>query len=76
MNLIKKIYFFYYDGFKNMKLGKRLWLIIFIKLVVMFGLLKWLFFPNYLKENFTTDTQRGNYVLEQLTTSKEKINGK
>lgn len=59
-----------------MQLGKNLWLIILIKLVVMFGIVKWLFFPNYLKTNFTTDTQRGNHVLEQLTTSKEYLHGK
>ncbi|HIQ28145.1 MAG TPA: DUF4492 domain-containing protein, partial [Sulfurovum sp.] len=34
MSIIKRIYFLYYDGFKNMKLGKSLWLIILIKLVV------------------------------------------
>ncbi len=29
-NLFKKIFYLYYDGFKNMKLGKTLWLIIAI----------------------------------------------
>lgn len=71
MSIIKRIYFLYYDGFKNMKLGKSLWLIILIKLVVMFGIVKWMFFPNHLKTNFDTDLQRGNYVLEQLTKAKE-----
>lgn len=71
-DLIKNLWFFYYEGFKNMKLGKSLWLIILIKLVVMFGIVKWLFFPNYLKTNFTTDEQRANHVLEQLIRPKEK----
>jgi len=72
MSLVKKIYFFYYDGFTNMKLGKRLWLIILIKLVVIFGIVKCVFFPHYLETNFITDEQRANHVLKQLTTTKEK----
>jgi hypothetical protein len=37
---------FYVDGFKNLSsLGKKLWLIIIIKLVVIFAVLKVFFFP-------------------------------
>jgi len=64
---LKKIYYFYYDGFKSMKLGKTLWLLIAIKLFILFAVIKWLFFPNYLKTYFETDLQRSNYILEQLT---------
>ncbi len=62
-----KIYSFYRDGFRNMTVGKTLWKIIFIKLLVMFAVLKLFFFPNYLKQNFETDAQRGAHVLEQIT---------
>jgi uncharacterized membrane protein len=65
--LIKKIYLFYYEGFKNMKLGKSLWLLIAIKLFILFAVMKWLFFPNYLETHFQNDTQRSHYILEQLT---------
>ena len=34
-----------------MTLGKTLWLIIFIKLFIMFFVLKLFFFPNYIKEH-------------------------
>ncbi len=64
---IKAILSFYTEGFANMKLGKRLWLIIAIKLLILFGVIKWFFFPNYLEENFDNDTQRSYYILEQLT---------
>lgn len=50
-----------------MKLGKTLWLLIGIKLFVLFAVIKWLFFPNYLKTNFQNDTQRSEHVLNQLT---------
>ncbi len=62
-----KVFSFYRDGFKNMTVGKTLWKIIFIKLLVMFAVLKLFFFPNYLKQNFETDEQRADYVLGQIT---------
>ncbi|MGL5771486.1 MAG: DUF4492 domain-containing protein, partial [Bacteroidales bacterium] len=39
-NIFTRIFLFYYEGFKSMTLGKTLWLIIIIKLAIMFGLLK------------------------------------
>lgn len=62
-----KVFGFYRDGFANMTVGKSLWKIIFIKLLVMFAVLKLFFFPNFLKHNFETDEQRANHVLEQIT---------
>ena len=62
-----RVYSFYRDGFKRMTLGRTLWKIIIIKLVVMFGVLKLFFFPNYLNTNFETDNQRADHVLEQIT---------
>ncbi|MGW8195420.1 MAG: DUF4492 domain-containing protein [Desulforhopalus sp.] len=62
-----KIYRFYRDGFKEMTVGKALWKIIFIKLFIMFAVLKVFFFPNFLKTNFSTDQQRADHVIQQLT---------
>jgi len=50
-----------------MTLGRTLWLIILIKLFVMFVVLKLFFFPNFLKTNFSTNEERSDYVIEQLT---------
>ncbi len=58
---------FYVDGFRRMTLGKTLWKIIILKLIVMFAILKLFFFPNYLNTNFETDRQRADHVLDQLT---------
>jgi len=65
--IFKNIFQFYYQGFKNMTVGKKLWAIIIIKLIVMFLILKVFFFPNFLKSNFKTDKERSDYVIEQLT---------
>lgn len=61
------VFNFYYEGFKGMKLGKVLWIIILIKLFVMFVILKMLFFPNYLNSRYDNNVDKGNHVLEELT---------
>ena len=69
--LLKKIFNFYYEGFLNLEsTGRKLWLIIFIKLFIMFAVLKLLFFPDFLKSKFRSNTERSNYVIEQLTQTK------
>jgi len=64
-----RLYKFYRDGFARMTVGKTLWKIIIIKLIIMFAVLKLFFFPNYLKTNFPTDQQRADHVINQLTRS-------
>lgn len=60
------------EGFRNMTLGRTLWKIIIIKLIIMFGVLKLFFFPNFLNSNFTSDQQKADYVLDQITLQKAK----
>ena len=68
MNFLKRIYRFYHEGFSNLpRWGKQVWLVILIKLFVMFVVLKIFFFPNFLKTNFNTDSERSEHVLENLT---------
>ena len=57
----------YYDGFRSMTVGKTLWKIIFIKLLIMFGVLKLFFFPDFLQTNFDTDEDRAAHVLSEIT---------
>lgn len=65
----QRIYRFYLDGFRRMTVGKTLWKVIIIKLIIMFGVLKLFFFPDFLGTRFTTDEQRANHVLNELTMS-------
>jgi hypothetical protein len=58
---------FYLDGFRNMKLGKTLWLIILIKLFILFIVLKIFFFPNLLNSRFDNDREKADFVLKELT---------
>ncbi len=50
-----------------MTLGKTLWIIILVKLFVIFIILRFFFFPDFLKAKFDSDAERGDYVLEELS---------
>ena len=65
--MVKTVFDFYVDGFRRMTLGRTLWKIIFVKLFVMFAVLKLFFFPNFLNTHFETDQQRSDHVIGQLT---------
>ena len=67
MGIFRKIFYLYYDGFRNMTLGKKLWIIIIIKLFVMFAILKLFFFHDFLESRFDSNKERSNYVIDQLT---------
>ena len=55
----------YYDGFRNMRLGRTLWLIILVKLFVIFVVLKLFFFPDFLKQH-AEKGKEANYVASQI----------
>ena len=44
-SFIYRFFNLYYEGFRDMKLGRTLWAIILIKLFIMFAILKVFFFP-------------------------------
>jgi len=60
-----RIFRFYLEGFRSMDLGRTLWLIILIKLFIMFVILKMVFFPRYLNQ-FDTTLEKENYVSKEL----------
>jgi len=65
--MLKKIFNFYLDGFKNMSLtSRKLWIIILIKLFIMFAILKLFFFPDFLNSRYDTDQEKSDHVIEQL----------
>ena len=65
--LFARVFRFYMDGFRRMTLGRTLWILIIIKLIIMFGILKLFFFQGFLESKFSTDNQRATYVIEQMT---------
>jgi Domain of unknown function (DUF4492) len=62
----RKLYHFYREGFSSMTIGKMLWIIVLIKLFIMFAVLKIFFFPNYLNTNFRDESSKANHVRLEL----------
>jgi hypothetical protein len=72
IDTIKRTSGFYFEGFRNMSgWGKKVWLIIIIKLFIIYAVLRVFFFPDFLGKKFENDSQRSEYVRNQiLNTSK------
>jgi hypothetical protein len=64
--LVKRIWLFYYEGFRGMTLGKTLWLIVAIKLFIMFFILKLFFFKSELRV-YSTPEEKSRHVINNLT---------
>lgn len=67
MNLIRKIVRFYVEGFRNMTVGRNLWIIILIKLFIIFAVFRLFFFPDFLNDKFSSDQEKSEYVIDELT---------
>lgn len=68
--MLNKLFHFYYNGFRDMSLwGRRVWIIIIIKLFIMFAILKLFFFPDFIQKKYDNDKQRSEYILDQLINS-------
>ena len=63
-NIIATMFRFYYDGFRSMTWGRTLWLLIVIKLFVMFFILNLFFFPSFLGEK--SEEQKQEFVGTEL----------
>lgn len=59
-----RVYDLYSEGFRNMTLGRTLWVIMLVKFFIIFVVLKTFFFPNFLKEHAQGD--EANYVAKEL----------
>lgn len=68
-----KIWRLYIDGFRSMTIGKTLWMLIFIKLFIMFCILRVFFFPNFLNSVTDDDSQKDDYVSSQIIDRAERI---
>ena len=62
--MILSIWKFYSDGFKNMTWGRSLWLLIILKAVILFAILRVFFFRPAMAGK--TEEQKSEYVGTQL----------
>lgn len=59
---LRDIAMMYVDGFRNMTVGRKLWLLIMIKIIVFFAVLRLFFFPDILATRYDSDTERAAAV--------------
>ncbi len=59
-NALISVWRFYVDGFRNMTWGRPLWFLIFLKVVVLFLVLRMFFFEPVLSGK--TDEQKSEHV--------------
>ncbi|MDE6463558.1 MAG: DUF4492 domain-containing protein [Muribaculaceae bacterium] len=57
----------YVDGFRGMTVGRKLWLLIAVKLVLFFLVLKLFFFPDILSTRYDNDEDRAAAVRNALS---------
>ncbi|MBF1054724.1 MAG: DUF4492 domain-containing protein [Prevotellaceae bacterium] len=67
--MMSSVFHLYYDGFKNMSVGKTLWIVILIKLFIIFFVLKLFFFPNILHKN-ASKGHEADYVSSKILPNK------
>lgn len=65
--LLKKIFNFYNEGFRRMTWGRTLWLLILIKLFLIFFIMKFFFFSDNFEHKYKTDEEKSMHILENLT---------
>ncbi|WP_291529905.1 DUF4492 domain-containing protein [Bacteroides sp. UBA939] len=64
-NTFLNIWQFYVDGFRSMTLGRTLWIIILVKLFIMFLILRVFFFPRFLNTSAVGE-DKADYVSREL----------
>lgn len=65
-SLFRRAVSMYVDGFKAMTVGRKLWVLILVKLAILFLVFKLFFFPDLLQKNYDTDEQRAQAVRTAL----------
>lgn len=66
IDIPKRVFRFYVDGFRSMTVGRKLWAIIIIKLIIIFAVLKLFFFPDILSRDYDNDADRAKAVRHSL----------
>ncbi len=62
--MFRRIIRFYVEGFREMTLGRTLWLLILVKLVIIFAVLRAFFFPSFLEAG-REEAQVGGELIER-----------
>lgn len=74
--MIYRVVDLYVDGFRHLTWGKSLWIVILVKLLIIFAILKIFFFPDYIAthrgKNNSADFV-GKQVLQESRPSQQPV---
>ena len=66
MKTLKNIFLLYKDGFSNLHVGKTLWKLIIIKLLVILVFLNFFIYDRNLNTEYKTDDKKIEFILNNL----------
>ncbi|MCM1162888.1 MAG: DUF4492 domain-containing protein [Muribaculaceae bacterium] len=66
MKLLRRVIDLYVDGFRQMTVGRQLWVLIIVKLIFIFLVMKLFFFPDLLERDYADDAARADAVRTTL----------
>ena len=66
-SFLKRAVDLYVDGFRSMTVGRSLWILIILKVILLVFVFKLIFFPNKLQSEYSTDADRAQAVRSALT---------
>jgi len=64
--MARNVWRFYADGFRGMTIGRTLWILILIKIFILFFIFRLFFFPDILSRDYDTDEERAAAVRKSL----------
>lgn len=67
LSFFKRMKSMYVEGFRQMTVGRKLWVLILIKLFIFFVILRLFFFPDILATEYDNDADRADAVRSALT---------
>ncbi len=68
-NVTRKVVEFYIDGFRRMTWGRTLWVLVLLKVIILFAVLRVFFFRPAMAGK--SDAQKSEMVAEQLLSPEE-----
>ncbi len=69
-NFFRRVADLYVDGFRNMTVGRTLWVLIILKVALLLLVFKLIFFPDLLQRGYDSDQDRAQAVRSSLTHEK------
>ncbi|RXI36753.1 DUF4492 domain-containing protein [Malaciobacter mytili] len=66
MNFLKSVFNLYYDGFRNLTIGKSLWEIVIIKLITILVVLNIFVYDKNFKSEYKTKEEKQDFVYKNM----------